>query len=116
MTEGMGTNVGAYTTVSSYGFEESRSCGCLSGASTYLDGGWQAVGGANSVTIQTNPTGAAMASAVGVYSGSGNLGTGFNGSAVGYTNTSMTTLNGYTGSINTASAGMKLTSTVSTPR
>jgi len=105
-TEGMGTNVEANTSVESYG--EKMSSGVLSGS--FIEGGWKAAGGAASLTIQDAPgLGGAAALTVGVYKGSGELGCNFTGSAVGYTATSVRTFGNMNGSINSASAGMKVT-------
>jgi hypothetical protein len=52
--------------------------------------------------------GGAVAGAIGTYSGSGDLGCNFDGSAIGFTSTSVTTFNGMNGSINSASAGMEV--------
>jgi hypothetical protein len=102
-TEYMGSNVAAGTLVTSYAYD--RDCGI---AAAFADGGFVAGGFAASKTVQATDTGFAAASALGVYGGAGGLGCDFNGSAVGYTATSATTLNGYTGSIMSSSAGMNV--------
>ena len=103
-TEVMGSNVGSFTQVTSYSFTDRSCIGTASVA-----GGFEAAGFAKSGTVQTVPGGFATANAVGSYSGSGELGCNFNGSAVGYTQTSATTFNGMNGSIMSSSAGMKVT-------
>jgi len=105
-TEGMRTNVGAFTTVESSG--ETMTKGLIGVA--YVDGGWKAAGIAASLTVQNAPgLGGAAALAVGSYNGSGELGCNFKGSAVGYTSTSVRTFTDMNGSINSASAGMAVT-------
>jgi len=108
-TEGMGTNVGAFTTVYSHGYDYDWDKG-LSCSYADVDGGWIAAGGAASLTVQEGPAGNAKASAIGIYVGCGQLGDNYNGSAEGYTNTSVTTFNGMGGSINQASSGMVVNS------
>jgi len=103
-TQVLGSNVGAFTEVNSWGSQEY--CG-LSGG--FLSGGWQAGGLAAAHTVQVVNGGVASASAVGSYSGSGPLGCNFEGSAVGGTQTSATTVSGYNGAIMTSSASMKVT-------
>lgn len=111
-TEGMGTFVGANTTVISSSYADTDINGC-SGACTSVDGRWFAAGGAASYTTQDAPRfGGAEATAVGYYVGSGSLGTNFAGSAVGYTGTTITMFNGLNGSINSAGAGMSVSSHV----
>jgi len=104
-TEYMGTNVGASTEVTSYKGVEDHcfAVGCV-------DGGFMAGGFAGSLTVQKTNSGIAKASALGMYSGGGSLGCNFSGSAVGYTNTSATTLQGYSGSVMSSSAGMQVSS------
>ena len=104
-TEGMGTNVFANTTVTSYGNVD-RSCIAF-GA---VEGGWGAAGGAASTTFQTanNGSGVAKASAVGTYVGAGSLGDNFTGSAVGYTSTNITVIPGLKGSSSQSAAGMQV--------
>jgi len=111
-TEGMGTNVGAYTTVNSYGYDYDWDKG-LAKAGAELDGGFAAAGGAATMTVQGNQYGTAKAIAVGAYKGHGSLDTNYEGSAVGYSSTSVTTIYGAKGSINSASAGMQVTSKIS---
>jgi len=111
-TEGMGTVVGAYTNIESYGYDYDWDKGC-SESGACLRGGYMVAGGAATKTVQDAPgCGGAKASAVGFYVGAGSLGTNYNGSAIGYSNTSVTTMNGMNGSINTASAGMSVTSKI----
>jgi hypothetical protein len=105
-TEIMGTDVGAFSSVESNGYSDDHIIG-----TAFVEGGYIAGGIAASKTIQMTQGGLATASAVGTYSGSGNLGSDFNGSAVGYTQTRATTYNGYNGSIMTSSAGMSVSST-----
>jgi hypothetical protein len=101
----MGSNVGAYTNVLSYGYANDQLIGCA-----FVEGGFVAAGVAASKTVQMTPTGMAAATAFGTYAGAGGLGCDFNGSAVGYTATSSTTLNGYNGSIMSSQAGMQVSS------
>jgi len=122
-TEGMGTYVGAGTDIESYGYgvgyvvngyEPNGNPG-PPGPPAYsnVDGGWTAGGFAATATVQNAPgIGGAGAYAVGSYSGSGPLNTNYTGSANGYSATSVTTAKNMNGSINTASAGMSVTSTV----
>jgi len=105
-TEIMGSFVNTRTTVVSSGGVD------RSGLATgFLEGGYKAAGFAATKTIQVTNSGMAKATAVGTYSGSGPLGTNFNGQAVGYSNTSATTLDGYNGSVMSSSAGMKVSNT-----
>ena len=110
-TEYMGSNVGAWTHVTSYGNADSRGF-----AGAYAEGCYLAGGFATSKTVQFTDSGFAKATAAGSYTGSGPLGTGFNGSANGYTYTSATTFDGYNGSIMSASAGMSVSSGAGTPQ
>jgi hypothetical protein len=102
-TEYMGTNVGAQTTVNSYGSVDDH---CL--AVGCLDGGFEAGGFAGALTVQKTDSGIAKASACGSYSGGGELGCNFAGSAIGHTQTSATTLNGYNGSVMSSSSSMNV--------
>jgi hypothetical protein len=104
VTRVLGTNVGATTDVTSWGNQEY--CGLAGG---FLTGGWQAGGVAATHTVQNSPGGYATANAVGSYSGSGPLGCNFEGSAIGGTQTSATTVSGYNGSVMTSNASMKVT-------
>jgi hypothetical protein len=100
-TEYLGTQVAAYTTINTFGYKDTCLVGCA-----YLEGGYVVAGGATAATMQKTPSGMASANATGVYTGKGDLNCNFNGSAVGYTNTSATrTLNG---SVMTSSAGMRV--------
>jgi len=111
-TEIMGTNVGAYTNIESSGYNYDWDKG-LGYADSNISGGWKAAGGVASVTIQDAPgIGGAIATATGVYAGSGPLNTNYAGSVHGGTYTSVTTVNGMNGSINSAGATMSVTSTV----
>jgi len=110
-TEYMGSNVGAGTQVLSYAYD--RDCGI---GAAFVEGGFVAGGFAASKTVQATDTGFAAATAIGVYGGAGGLGCDFNGSAVGYTATSATTLNGYNGSIMSSSAGMNVSNGVAITR
>ena len=102
-TEIMGSYVNAQTTVATSSNVD------RSGLATgFVSGGYQAAGVAATKTIQATNSGFAKATAVGTYSGSGSLGTNFNGQAVGYSGTSATTLNGYNGTVMTSSAGMEV--------
>jgi len=105
-TEGMGTIVGAFTNVNSSGYNDSNSGGGAFAGSN-VDGGWTAKGGVSTLTVQTTNNGGASAFATGSYSGNGNLGTGFIGSAIGYSKTAAS--NG----VMSAGAGMSVTSTYS---
>jgi len=107
-TEGMGSIVGSETNIESFGNARDRDCGLCAHADADLRGGYIAVGGAKTMTIQSGP-GIAVAGAKGGYIGAGTLGTNFEGAAHGYSGTSITTVQGYKGSINSASAGMKVT-------
>ena len=109
-TEGMGTNVGAWTEVDSIGnaYDWDKGLAC---ADADVRGGYIAGGGAYSETDQSNQFGGAHATALGVYVGAGKLGSSYSGGATGYTSTSITTFDNLNGSINTASAGMSVTST-----
>jgi len=112
-TEAMGTNVGAEThiTSSKYNYDWANGLAC---ANSCVRGGWSAVGGAATKTVQTDGVGGyASASAVGFYTGQGSLGTNFDGSAHGYSQTSITSFNGMNGSMISSSAGMHVTSQVS---
>jgi len=100
-TEGMGTNVGAYTNVTSFG---DSSC------DGYTNGGFVAVGGAGAMTAQSGNGGAALATAVGGYTGAGSLNCNYNGSVQGQTYTSITTVNGMNGSIVSAGSSMRVES------
>jgi hypothetical protein len=104
-TEIMGSNVFVNTEVTSYGITDG---GCIGGG--YVDGGFVAEGLVVSNTVQSVPGGVATANALGSYSGAGELGCSFNGSANGYTQTSATTYTGYNGSIMSSSAGMQVSS------
>ena len=104
-TEYMGTNVGASTEVTSY---KAVDTSCL--ATGCIDGGFMAGGFAGALTVQKTDSGIAKASALGMYSGGGSLGCNFSGSAAGYTHTSATTLQGYSGSVMSSSAGMQVSS------
>lgn len=112
-TEGMGTNVGARTSVDSYGYGWDDSCACGPDyADSHVGGGFIAGGAVKSTTVQTNGLGGAFATANGAYVGAGELGCNYDGSAVGGTYTSITTVNGMKGSINRAGASMSVTSRV----
>ena len=112
-TESMGTFVGAGTEVNSYGYDYDWDKGCIARSGARVDGGYIAAGGAATLTVQSNGYGTAKAVAVGGYVGAGQLGSNYQGSAVGYSKTSITTLDGFNGSINSASAGMQVTSAAS---
>lgn len=104
-TEYMGTNVGAYTIVNTYGNVDTCLIGC-----GYVDGGFIAAGAVASKTIQATDSGFASASAAGMYVGAGELNCNFSGSAEGYTYTSATQIPGMNGSVMTSQAGMKVSS------
>jgi len=101
-TEILGSNVQANTTVLT---SEDVDASLLSVGG--IEGGFIAGGIAASKTIQAVNNGVAKASAIGVYTGGGELGCNFNGSAVGYTQTSARPI-GTNGAIMTSSAGMKV--------
>jgi len=107
-TEVLGSNVGASTQVTSWGTQDYHN-GFLGVSTGFLTGGWQVAGGAAAHTVQAVNGGYASANAVGSYSGSGSLGCNFEGSAIGGTETSVTTVNGYKGSSVTSHAGMQVT-------
>lgn len=108
-TEGMGTRVGAYTDVNSYGYDYDWDRG-LSRSGAHVSGGYVAGGHVNTITSQEagNGRGGAGATAIGCYKGAGRLGSNYTGSANGYSHTSTTTFNGMNGSVNSASAGMSV--------
>lgn len=103
VTKALGTNVGASTEVLSTKSTNDSGLGFAA-----IDGGYTAAGLAKTCTIQFAPNGFAKASAVGVYEGCGPLGTNFYGSANGYSMTSVTTIPGWNGSINSAASGMSV--------
>lgn len=107
--ESMGTNVWATTDITSYGYEYENGNG-LGYADADISGGWIAIGGAATHTQQDN---AAEANAYGVYFGMGDLNQNYSGSAVGYSATSVTTYEGMTGQLSSASAGMQVQSNIS---
>lgn len=101
-TEGMGTNVGAGTTVNSYG-HDSRNA--------FTTGGFIVGGGAAAKTVQNAPEiGGAKATAKGHYVGAGELNCNYAGSVNGYTNSAVTTFDGMQGSIVSAGSGMRVES------
>ena len=107
--EELGTEVGAFTNVESFKAISSPEK-CLAIGVAGVQGGWIAGGAVTTTTVQTNSNGGSFATATGSYHGSGNLGSNYEGSAVGYSNTSNTKYSGMNGSINSASAGMQVTS------
>jgi len=116
-TEGMGTNVGAGTNVETSGYAYDWDRGLFATSDAGINGGFTAIGGAMTSTSQNAPgIGGANAMAAGMYTGSGSLGCNFTGAVTGYTHTSVTTVNGMNGSINTSGAGMSVTATTSTNR
>jgi len=111
-TEGMGTNVGAFTEVRSEASASHYANGNAY-ASARVNGCFTAAGAVSTTTVQNAPGfGGAMASASGSYAGGGSLGTSFSGSATGYSATSVTTVSGMSGSINSAAAGMNVSATI----
>jgi len=110
-TEVMGTNVGAFTSITSYGYTDRGLIG-----TAFVNGGYVAAGNVASKTVQFTQTGAAKATAYGAYSGAGELGCGMNASAVGYTQTRATTYDGMTGSVMSSEASMKVQNVPNTPR
>jgi hypothetical protein len=73
----------------------------------YVNGGWVAGGAGYTASTMSNDSGFARATAVGTYSGSGQLGCNdFNASLEGYSKTQSTTLDGYNGTVMKSSAGM----------
>lgn len=112
-TEGMGTFVGAGTTVDSNMNSWERYQGAAY-ADAYICGVWEASGNVNTITVQGIPgVGGSIAAANGRYYGTGGLGSNYSGSATGYSQTTMTTVAGMQGAINTANAGMTVSSTIS---
>lgn len=109
-TEGMGTYVGAYTNVTSHGYDYDWDKG-LGYANANVEGGYTVIGGAATLTVQTTDTGFAKAGAFGVYSGSGSLGSNYSGSAIGGSHTQITTIKGMNGSASSSSANMTVIST-----
>jgi hypothetical protein len=103
LTRSLGTNVGASTQVNSFQSVKDSGIGFA-----FIEGGYTAAGLAKTCTFQLAPNGFAKASAVGIYQGSGPLGTNFYGSANGYSATSVSTIPGWKGSINSASSGMQV--------
>jgi hypothetical protein len=103
-TEGMGTHVGVGTTVQSYGNVNRSLIG-----TGFVAGGYVAKGVVGTVTVQVSGNGLAKAKAFGVYSGAGELGCDFKGSANGYTQTTATQVGGMNGSVMSSSAGMNVT-------
>jgi hypothetical protein len=108
-TEGMGTTVGAWTKVDSFGYNNDYRSGDEASmiAVSNVNGGWVAKGGVATLTVQTTNNGGASAFAAGSYSGAGSLGLNYTGSAVGYSETAAQS-NGIMG----AGAGMTVTSTI----
>lgn len=119
-TEGMGTQVNAWTNVeTSYTNENSNFLGFLPQgtgiAGSFVEGGFIAVGGAKTMTVQNAPgMGGAIAGAQGTYFGAGELGCNYEGSATGYSVTTVTTHESMKGSVNSAHAGMHVVSRVNT--
>jgi hypothetical protein len=103
VVKSLGTNVGASTEVVS--FAAAQDCGI---GFAFIDGGYTAAGKAETCTVQFAPSGFAKASAVGTYEGCGPVGTNFYGSANGYSTTSVATIPGWSGSINSAASGMSV--------
>lgn len=108
-SEGMGSNVGAFTTIESFGYRYEDD-GCWRYADADLHGRYNVVGGAATMTVQKINNGTAKATAVGFYTGSGHLGSSYTGSAKGYSYTRATTIRGMSGSVMSAGAGMQVTS------
>lgn len=92
---GLGSNVGAYTILTSF----------VNGP---VSGGWIAGGGAVTKTVMEG----ASAGAFGVYTGSGPLGCNYNGSAVGQSYVQKTTVEGMNGAIYNSGSSMAVTSKV----
>ena len=109
-TEVMGTNVGAATRVTSELFVSGYKDGCAIGCGS-IRGGYLAGGVAASHTRMEYENGHADAKAFGLYVGGGQIGSTYDGSAAGYTQTSITTVDGMNGSINRSSSSMRVTST-----
>jgi hypothetical protein len=103
LTRSIGTNVGASTIVNSFDITKNSGIGF-----SFINGSYTAAGIAKTCTFQLAPNGYAKASAIGTYQGSGPLGTSFSGSANGYSTTSVSTIPGWKGSINSASSGMQV--------
>ncbi len=102
-TVGKGTNVGTQTALES-GVDN------MHHETPVVTGGWETSGMAGTETHQTHHSGFATAKALGAYSCSGHLGQGFEGMVDGYSHTSVTTVDGWNGSINRAESGMKVES------
>jgi len=106
-TETMGTYVGAFTDINSYSNVDRNGL-----AGGFVEGGYVAGGIAATKTVQAVATetggGVAAAKAFGTYSGSGDLGCDFNGTANGYSQTSATTMKGYNGAVMNSQAGMSV--------
>lgn len=98
-TEGFGTNVGVSTVVNS---SKAAKDACVGG-------GWTADGEVVAHTIQETKGGMASATADGAYICSGPLGSNFRGSVDASTATSITSVAGLHGSINTASSSITVT-------
>lgn len=121
-TEGMGTTVFANTTVETDSNIELTGSERLRGNNSHdnsfstanIDGDFSAAGGVATTTEQnlttTNTVGNASATAVGSYSGSGKLGSNYNGVAAGTTLTTITTAPGVEGAVISSSAGMSVSS------
>lgn len=100
--ESVTTNVGSITDIDTAKVEKNG----------YVLGGYHAAGEAVSGSVIWNNNGGANASAEGAYSGSGNIGTNYDGKAIGGAAVQTATQPGYNGTISSANAGMNVTSIV----
>jgi hypothetical protein len=110
--EGIGDVAGSYTGITSWDNSDHNLGGRVN-----VIGGWNAAGTADVSTVQTTRGGILGATAGGSYTGSGSLGQNYTGSIDVGSYTSVTKINGYKGSINTAGAyatGQSITTTSAT--
>lgn len=111
--EGMDSGYRSDTMVMSNGFEDFQRDG-LGVGGAYVDGGWNAAGGAASMTRQlaTTPSGVGLARAnsAGQYGCEGQLNENYNGHADGYSYSNMTTVERIDGVIGNAGAGAYVSS------
>jgi hypothetical protein len=111
-TEAMGTNVSAWTEVNTSASKTLKDKG-RGYAQGCVTGSYTAIGGTGAYTQMSNDNANLNSHAVGVYYGHGTLNTNFAGSANGYTNGSITTVEGMKGSIVRSGAGMEVSATFS---
>lgn len=108
ITKTLGTNSAINTVVETSGSAEDYLIGIAC-----LNGGWNASGNIGSMTTQMTRGGNTMATMQAGYCANGSLNTNFNGTATGYTATSITKINGLKGSINSSYAGATVTANMS---